>query len=169
MKNKLIKWLSVAFSFIIIMTIFTSCSEKEGKPLLAVNKQDITNLKDNKVKVYPEYARLPLIDILTALGFKIEWENDKIANISRDGKSYVLNLKELTFTGNEDEDEFNMLEPPPGNSNIYSKVYKREIILDDGTIDSIFTEMGLDIDINIDREQYSDKRPIIVSITEIMD
>ena len=79
--------------------------------------------------VCKDYATIPLVITLEALGFGVAWEDDHIANLTYGSREYVLNLTERSLI-EKNGTMGNVLIPAPG-SDVYSfEPTERDIIID---------------------------------------
>jgi hypothetical protein len=113
----------------------------------------INGIKINtgNVKIYDEYAELPLIEVFNGFGNKIEWLDSKRANMIYKDVKYDLNLEDALLV--KEGTNFNLLLPPPGNRTYHLKTIDGDLILDHYTIKTIMYEMGEKIDVKIDRDK----------------
>ena len=168
MKNKLIWLLGIALcSFaLIVCSVFLlrnkipqnkENNETHNKSTLYINgkliESDFVEICVNKSvdMDYRYYAVLPLIEVLESFGMDVVWLNDDNAIISSSDAQLTLSLSEKTLIDNRIGD--NWLRPVPGIVNYYCKVENKNIIVDDNTLHVILTELGIKVEIDINRVQ----------------
>lgn len=101
-------------------------------------------------------AKLPLTEVLISLGMTVEWVTDNTANLTYEGKEYVLNLANVSLI--EKGKTFNLLLPAPGDHRFHT-VLNRELLLDTNTIRNALHEIGVKIHVYIN---YEDETVYIV-------
>lgn len=158
------KYLLVILSLVILLCscnasdIASSSSESSyvsqsasatGKPaLLVVNGQSIEN---NNVSIYENnQATVPLIPTLTALGFECEWINDTVADITKNGTQYTLNLAEKSFAKNGKST--NYISGDMDDESYKCLVVEKDVILDDITLYTLLTGIGENILLSVDND-----------------
>lgn len=106
----------------------------------------------HNVRTYPEYAVLPICDVITSLGIELTWDGLNFARFNYCGSEYVINLAEKTLT-KEGNDE-NYLICPPGNDHLVCELESGVLMVDDSTVRSLFNSvLDFPIDIIIDHEK----------------
>ena len=117
---------------------------------LFVNGKEVT--VKNPIKIYFDYAELPLTTVLENLGGNVKWQNDNIATISFKGKKYKLDMEKISVikVGRKLD---NLIMPITGGYRFYETV-DRELILDSNMIQQVLKQMGAEISIAIDRSQF---------------
>lgn len=100
--------------------------------------------------IHRNYAELPLTEVMKNLGMNIYWIDRTTAEITYKDKLYTLNLSEVSLT--EVGQNSNILLPPPGGNRCYT-VLEKELILDSNTIKSTLYQMGIKINIDINRKE----------------
>jgi hypothetical protein len=88
---------------------------------------------------------------MQAMGFDVQWENDNVANFNGYGKTLVLNVSQMSLI--DVDSSHNLITPAPGSRNYYCQAASKDIILDDNTVKSIMTLLGIDIRIDVDTSQ----------------
>ena len=125
---------------------------------LYVNDKEITS---ENVKIYSNYADLPLTEVMKALGMTVEWVDNSTADITYNDQEYTLDLAEVTLI--HYGYDINFIMPAPGSTTFHYTVIAKEVVLDDNTIHSIMYSMKSDISISIDHKKS------IVYVTEWKD
>ena len=118
--------------------------------LLTVNGTDITS--DNYVFIEHEkqYAKIPLIAVLSELGVSVEWEGKRNAVIIHNGNLYDLNTAKNTLV--KRGDSFNMIELPPGtNHGAYYQALDGEFLIDTDSAYYFLKALGITVTIDYDR------------------
>ena len=147
-KKKII-WLIVCIFLMLliggrIMFLFND-SPKCG--VLKMNGVDITQ---ENVRIHSNYVELPLIEIMKSLGMRVEWVDKSTAEITYEEKKYILNLSKVSLI--EVGENFNLLLPAPGGKRFYT-VLEKELVLDSNTIKSAMYQMGVKINVDINRKE----------------
>lgn len=148
MKTKVI--ILVVFFFLIITVGIILYNYYQNVPIngtLNVNGKDITN---ENVIIHKYYTELPLTKVLEALGFNIEWIDDNNAKVTYNDKIFDLNISEMSLT--EVGAENNFLWPAPGGTVRVCKNIDKDIILDNYAIKSFCYCVGINIKIQLDRD-----------------
>lgn len=128
--------------------ILNTEGDKVSNCTLIVNGNDIT--EKNYVKINEDYAELPFIAIMIALGAEIFWQSTDIVEVIYNAKNYILNTTECTFI--EMGKNINLFSPPPGGTRYY-KTLENEFILDSVTTIGAFQLMKTSIKININYDE----------------
>ena len=115
--------------------------------MLKIDGVDIT--KEN-VMIYSDYAELPLTEVMKSLDMKVDWVDESTAAVIYKEKKYTLNLSNVSLV--EAGQNFNLLLPPPGGNRLYT-VIDKELILDSNTIKSTMYQLGIKINIDINRKE----------------
>lgn len=147
--NKKIMWL-VLCSFVVLLiggSILFLFKDSPKCGLLKINGDEIT--KEN-VLIFPNYAELPLTEIMKSLGMKVDWVDKSTAEITYKEKIYILNISKVSLI--EVGQGSNLLLPPPGGKRYY-RVIEKELIIDSNTIKSTMCQMGIKINIDINRKE----------------
>lgn len=146
-KNK-VKWLIVFAFFILLIGVGGLLLLKDSHEcgVLKINGSDVAQ---ENVLIRSTYAELPLTQVMKNLDVKVEWINKTSAQITYEDKEYTLNLSEVSLV--EVGATINLLLPPPGG-NRYYKVLEKELVLDSNTIKSTLYQMGIKINVYIDRK-----------------
>ena len=127
------KKLFLVFLLVSILMSFVSCSFVpfgEGNNMESADLYVCeTAVECGHTFVCKDYATIPLVITLEALGFGVEWENYHIANLTHGNCKYVLNLTEKSLT-EKNGTMGNVLIPAPG-SDVYSfESTEHDIIID---------------------------------------
>ena len=99
--------------------------------------------------VYQTYAELPLVGVLEAFGYTVNWISDTEAIISDSSSSYNLNLTDKTLI--KEQTTKNIL-PFYGNKNYKCEAIEGDIILDDVSMHDVVTKIGKSIIMAINYE-----------------
>ena len=106
----------------------------------------------HNVRTYPEYAVLPICDVITSLGIELTWDGLNFARFNCGGSEYVINLAEKTLT--KEGDDENYLIGPPGGDHFVCELEGGVLMVDDSTVRSLFNSVfNFPIDIIIDHEK----------------
>lgn len=100
-------------------------------------------------KIYNNYADIPLIAVVEALGAKVVRQDNDIT-IKFNGKTYLLNINEPTLyvSGNQTE---NLLYKVDGGATFVYSV-GNELMIDNTTLYSVLSDMGKKITIKFDKD-----------------
>lgn len=120
---------------------------------LIVDDVDITEISQVKFHRLPEYVLLPFEAVLETLGADFSWSDENTAEMMFNGKTYIFDRKEISLIAIEDEYGFNLIKPLAGGVLRY-EVTDDQLLLDDNTFFWIIEEMGTDIHIDVDYEDY---------------
>ena len=156
---KKIIWLTACIFLILLMggSILFSFKDSSKCGLLNVNGVDITQ---ENVMIRSNYAELPLTEVMKSLNIKVDWVDESTADIIYKDKKYTFNLIEVSLI--EVGEKTNLLLCPPGGNRFYT-ILEKELILDSNTIKGAMYQMGIKIDIDINRKEQ------IVYISERID
>ena len=148
MKKRTI-WLAVYIFLILFLggSIVWWCIDSPQRGLL---KMDGVGISSENVMIHRHHAELPLTEVMKSLGMNVYWIDRATAEITYKDKRYTLSLSEVSLT--EDGQNANFLLPPPGGKRCYT-VLERELILDSNTIKSALYQMGIKINIDINRKE----------------
>ena len=148
MKKRII-WLTACIFLMLFLggSIVFWCIDSPQCGLLKMNGVNITS---KNVMIHRNYAELPLTEVMKNLGMNIYWIDRTTAEITYKDKLYTLNLSEVSLT--EVGQNSNILLPPPGGNRCYT-VLEKELILDSNTIKSTLYQMGIKINIDINRKE----------------
>ena len=148
MKKKTI--LIIICFMLIIIAVGTACTnndEPEPKSgTLYVNGKEITG---EHVKIYSNYAELPFVEVMKALGHPVEWIDDSTAIITCNGIGYTLDLSDET----RPTFGYNEFLVAPGSTTYTCKVLDRELILDGVTLKTVLRRFYDQIIVKFDRVQ----------------
>ena len=115
---------------------------------LWVDNQDVSGIT---VKLYADYADVPLLRVLEALGAEIQIESNKYVNVSLNGNVYSLDIKKLEFFENGNTE--NLLYLVDGNS-VFVYAKGQDVMVDTVTLKAILQEMELSVTIYTDRTNH---------------
>lgn len=145
----------LGLAVLLLSQIILSTIENGKKGQLFVNEQEVIN---EYVELYPQYAKIPLLSLLNTLEYEFEWlDKDNVA-ISKDNRTYYIDLDECTFKTTSPNSE-NLLFPPPGSQCYFCERVGGELIVDSDTIRCLMKMIGDSITISID---YSDGIVIVL-------
>ncbi len=152
MKKVVLVILSVCIIFVGILIIYKLTQPKEpiDNGVLIINGRV---LESTNVTIYDGYdAKLPLLEVISNIGFQIEWADTTIANVTFEDRTFVIDLIEKSFieNGGKFGETFNYLTCPPGGSNYICELYENEIYLDRCTFYAAMRMIGLNIRIDVD-------------------
>ena len=156
MKKVILAILSVCIIFVGILIIYKLTQPKEpiDNGVLIINGRV---LEGTNVTIYDGYdAKLPLLEVISNIGFQIEWADTTIANVTFEDRTFVIDLKEKSFI--ENGKTFDYLVAPPGRTNYICELYENEIYLDRNTFGVAMRMIGLDMSIEVD---YRDAAVVI--------
>lgn len=119
---------------------------KDCKLLVKGNK--VTS--ENPPKLYYNYADLPLIAVMEALGAQVNRRSETSTEIVFNDKTYLLNTYERTFyeAGNKTDNLLNKVDG--GSTFVYS--VGNELMVDNTTLCSVLSDMGEKITVKFDTE-----------------
>ncbi len=158
------KTLYVIMLVVIVLTIpFVVCScGYDASPSadnsdLGENDTDTNLIIDGKkissknISILEGDAHLPLTEVLKGLGYDINWVNDNTANVTRDNAKYILTIDGEASLIIENND-FNLITPPPGTTTYYCKVIEKDVLLDSLTVECVLLFMNDSVRIKVDNE-----------------
>lgn len=121
-----------------------------GYAVLIVDGQDITSEKLASINYEKQYAQLPLLAILKALGGETEWVDEKKVTIDFQDTTCVLNPTQNTLQ--KEGDSFNIIAVPPGTRyGGYYEICDKEFVIDSNCLDHFLYLLGARITIDYDR------------------
>lgn len=124
--------------------------DRNGHAALIVNGKDITSEKLASINYEKQYAQLPLLAILEALGGETEWVDEEKVTIAFHGTTYVLNPAQNTLQ--KEGDSFNIIAVPPGTRHGgYYEICDEEFLIDSNCLDHFLYLLGARIAIDYDR------------------
>lgn len=116
---------------------------------LTVNGKDISSDKFLSINHEKQYAEIPLIATLRALGCQVEWVNEKRVKIIYNDTIYILNPNKQTLK--KRGDSFNIIAIAPGATHgIYCKTLDQEFIIDSDSVSYFLYLLGAKIVIDYD-------------------
>ena len=104
----------------------------------------------NKPKVYHNYADVSLMDVLKAVGAKIETQNETTRTIIFNDTTYTLNISEKSFF-KQGEENNNLLTTLVGGS-FFVYTEDNELMVDTATLHNVMYEIGLEVFIKVDSQ-----------------
>ena len=152
MRKRVIICSVLALAAVLIISIclivhHNSITPKHGD--LVVNGEIVCQ---NDIDIYKNnVAHIPLVKVMQAMGFDIQWENDNVANINGYGKTLVLNVSQMSLI--DADSSHNLITPAPGSRNFYCQTASKDIVIDDNTVKSIMTLLEIDIRIDVNLSQ----------------
>lgn len=100
---------------------------------LIVNGDDVPHNNSVSINYEKQYANLPLIAILKALGGKVNWINEEKVTILFNDTSYILNPMKKTLK--KEGEAFNIIAVPPGTGHGgYYQLSDQEFIIDSDSL-----------------------------------
>lgn len=135
----------------LLLCPFVSCksnaSDQGTQGALVVGGQTVST----HAIIYAGYATLPLCDVISALGFDLSPDGTDRMSFRCNNVKYEICLSEKTLT-KEGLDE-NYLIPAPGGGHYVCDVSDGDLVLDSGTLHSLFrTFLNYPIEITVDEE-----------------
>lgn len=101
---------------------------------LIVDGKDITSEKPASINYEKQYAQLPLLAILEALGGETEWVDEEKVTIVFHDTTYVLNPAQNTLQ--KEGDSFNIIAIPPGTRyGGYYEICDKGFMIDSNCLD----------------------------------
>ena len=126
--------------------IFSSCTNQNvlefyDAETVTINGEVTENLhvEINRKKV----AHVPIIELLTELGFEVVWKDSSTAVVSILEKEYVISLVEKTILLTDCEGDYNYIMACPGTQYYFCEVVGNDIIVDDDTANNFLGETGV--------------------------
>ena len=149
----------IATVFITAIVFLQACSERKIKYVLIIDNSVVNT---DSVYFQKNCFRLPLVCILKEIGIDICWSDNNNAEFQWNNDRYLLSLRDKKLI--RENEEFNLITPPPGNSLFICEVdySEREIIIDDGTLHGVLQLLGI-------RAYFSDDRENSIFRIEIID
>lgn len=124
--------------------------DRNGHAMLIVNGKEITSENSASIDYEKQYAKLPLLAILEALGGETEWVNEEKVTIVFNDTLYVLNPTQNTLQ--KEGDSFNIIALPPGTRHgSYYEIRDEEFMIDSSCLDHFMYLLGARIAIDYDR------------------
>ena len=150
-----VKWL---FCGIIVILLF-------GGVFLIVHKRGVqketyinaTVVVDGKVlvnrnaKIFGDHVELPLIDILSGIGYSVKWVDTTTAILCNGDRNIRISLEKrqvVDLNNNE-----NILYFPAGKMYFCCYPVCDDLLLDEVTLRTLLFTMGIEVDIHIDAER----------------
>lgn len=124
----------------------TANDDKTPSPKLIVMGKNISDVSRIVIGGDGEQTKLPFVAIMKALGAKFSWDTSTTATVAFRGTEYLFDANRCSLT--QKGDSFNFLIPPPGGKQYYQPM-DYELILDSGTMYSLFALEGLGLRIII--------------------
>lgn len=109
------------------------------------------NVSDACVTIYPNYAEVPLIVVLTELGYQAEWEEGDVVTLTKADRVFTLDLqrKTIKLTG----DPIKILFLSSDSENYYCQQIADDLLLDTDTLDSLMKLIKENVNISINYEE----------------
>lgn len=145
---------------IVLSLIFSSCVNQNAlefydaeSVIINGEETDHLHVQINRKKV----AHVPIIALLTELGFEVVWKDASTAVVSILEKEYVISLVEKAILSTDREDGFNYLTAAPGTQYYYCEAVENDIVVDGTTIRSFFflIDYPYSISINVDYKKMT--------------
>lgn len=140
----------ICSALVLGVTIMSACFFSCQKATTSMQGDLVVNgeiVCQNNIDIYKNnVAHIPLVKVMQAMGFDVQWENDNVANINGYGKTLVLNVSQMSLI--DVDSSHNLITPAPGSRNYYCQAASKDIIIDDNTVKSIMTLLGIDIRID---------------------
>lgn len=122
-----------------------------GSYKLIVNGKEIESDIALSINHEKQYAEIPLIATLNALGCQVEWVNEKRVEIRYNDTVYVLNPSAQTLV--KSGDSFNMIAVAPGATHgLYCEILDREFIIDSDSVSYFLSQLGAQITIDYEND-----------------
>ncbi len=151
MKKAMILALAAAMVFTLIACRNSSSSDATHKGTSGSLVVD-GKVTSTHVTVYPEYATLPLCDVISALGFELSRDGTDRASFLCNDVKYEICISEKTLT-REGSNE-NHLICAPGNTYYVCCVTDGDLVIDSNTLHSLLRMfLNYPIDITVDGEK----------------
>ncbi len=115
------------------------------KATLLVNGKDIS--KSSHVMLHYDYADLPLVATLKALGAEVTWKSETKATIKINEIKYTLDLSDCSLTYSKNGQKIDCIFAFPGGTR-FTEVRSQELIIDSRTFRHALIKMGYDIKID---------------------
>lgn len=113
---------------------------------LYVNDKLIQTNKTVNINYESQFAIIPVIEVMKALGSEIIDQNDTTVHFELRGRNYILDMSANSLTQNGSD--WNYIAFPPGSTNGYYKHYNRELYIDSDTFRYFIREIGGEFSIN---------------------
>lgn len=113
---------------------------------LYVNRVEVTT--DTAPIVYHNYADIPLVAVLNALGAKITNETDTLMKVFFEGVNYCLDTEKLTLYNERNTDNNLLYQVYGGTIFVYS--IEGELMMDSTSMWLTLESMGVNVEINCD-------------------
>ena len=155
-------------NFLLLFSVLSNCMLCGCSPKTTNNTQETTNntlkkgilvinhiqFNEINVEIIDENEfRLPLVATLVAMNIRIEWIDDKNANVIWNDV-YLLNISENEKSfAKPNSNSINYLDPAPGSTTYYCAHTESDIIVDITTFSLIVRHMGINIDYYADCEE----------------
>ena len=125
-------------SVIILGGTFLGCNANNSENLnykeLIINNQ---NCNPSYFDFSNQDMRVSLVDILSEIGFNVEWVNKEKATLQFNDSIYTLDISEKTLC--RQDDTFNLLMPAPGTKNYFCEVIEEKLWIDLTTLSSFLS------------------------------
>lgn len=99
----------------------------------------------------PSSVVIPFVDVIEALGARVEKKSNAIFQITLNGEKYILNTEAATLI--KEASNINCIIPTPGGA-VFYQVVEGEFLLDYITVRTATMIMGLSVKINVDYQNY---------------
>ena len=116
---------------------------------LYVNRKEV--ITDTPAIVYHNYADIPLLAVLEAMGADLKYESDMLTAISFQGTNYYLDTEKYRLYVADSESHNLIASLQGGTSFVYS--VGRELMMDDAMLRATLENMGIDANITMDKEK----------------
>ena len=145
------------FAFFTYDSFYSIYSCREGT--LIVNGETVT--AEKSICVYCDYADLPLISVLKALGAETVSESDDEIHMEYKNTEYVINVSEISFCKSDSESE-NLLTRIIGlNTFVYAE--SNEIMVDSTTLQTVLSHIGENITVETVVDEESQKATVYLT------
>lgn len=99
----------------------------------------------------PSSVVIPFVDVIEALGARVEKKSNTIFQITHNGEEYILNTEAATLI--KETSNINCIIPTPGGT-VFYQVVEGEFLLDYITFRTVTMIMGLSVKIDVDYQNY---------------
>lgn len=132
----------------IVLYVFMGRAKQSQNATLSINGVLLTN---DKVKLYPDHAEIPLIEALACYGFSVRWESDETALLTCENKTVLLSLSSKKLINLDTGD--NLLIMAPGSQFFCCEVSERDIVIDMVTFQNALRFLECDVAWSFDHDR----------------
>ena len=138
----------VAVSIVFFCCVTTGRATHPKKGALNINGVLIAS---DKIEIYSNHAKIPLIEALACYGFSIQWVSEETAVLTHENKTLSLSLSEKALIDLDSGD--NLLIMAPGSQFFYCDVSGRDIVVDTVTFQNALRFLGFNVAMSVNYEQ----------------